>query len=200
MLQTKKRLYNVEEYFALEEKGEYKSEYFYGEIFAMAGGTPNHNRITINLAGLLNAAFDESPCEAFTSDLRVQIDKDKHYSYPDVIVVCGDLEFSGGRQDTITNPILIVEVLSDSTRDYDRGSKFTAYRTIKTLRDYILIEQDSVHIEYFSREDDGTWRLHEYVSLEDTLVLESIQCSLPLRAIYQRVTFASPVHLFRTTK
>lgn len=191
MLPTEeKRLYTVEEYFALEEQAEYKSEYFHGEIFAMAGGTPNHNRITVDFAGLLNSSFEGTSCEAFTSDLRVQIDKERHYAYPDIIVVCDDLEFAKGRRDTITNPVLIVEVLSDSTRDYDRGTKFTSYRNhIKTLRDYILIEQVRVHVEYFSKERDETWRLREYFSLDDVLMLESVQCKVPLKEIYKRVSF-----------
>jgi len=195
MLKPNKRLYTVEEYFALEEHAEYKSEYFRGEIFAMAGGTPNHSRITVDLAGLLNVAFNETSCEAFANDLRVQIDKEGHYTYTDVVVVCGNLEFTEGRRDTITNPLVIVEVLSDSTKDYDRGSKFTAYRSIESLQDYVLIDQESVHIEYFSKESDETWRLREYFSLEDVLTLESVQCTLPLQKIYKRVSFAPDLHL-----
>ncbi len=111
-----------------------------------------------------------------------------HYTYPDVVVVCGELEFAHKRKDMITNPILIAEVLSDTTKDYDRGSKFTAYRKIRTLRDYVLIDQKTVHIEYFSKEDDGTWRLREYFSLEETLMLMSVQISISVKEIYSRVS------------
>ncbi|GAK58978.1 hypothetical protein U27_05953 [Candidatus Vecturithrix granuli] len=188
MLQTKKELYMLEEYFALEDQSEEKHDYFYGELFAMAGGTPNHNRITVDLAGVLNAALREKGCEAFTSDLRVQLDKYYHYAHPDVVVVCGALEFAKGRNDTVTNPLLIAEVLSDATRDYDRGTKFHAYRTIETLQDYLLIEQKNVQIEHFSREDDGSWRLREYNSLEDALYIQTLQCRLFLKDVYRRVT------------
>jgi len=191
MLRTKKKYINVEEYFLQEELSEYKSEYFYGEVFAMAGGTPDHNRITINLATLLNRQFRGRFCEAFASDLRVQAKKNSHYTYPDIAVTCGELKFAEGRTDTITNPVVIIEVLSDSTKDYDRGTKFTAYRGIETLKDYILVEQDSVHIEYFSKEDDGTWRLREYFNLEEIFNIKSIQAALHLKEIYERVSLMS---------
>ena len=188
MLKKNKKTYSPEQYFAMEQQAEYKSEYFHGNIFAMAGGSPNHNRITLNLASLLNIRFKGKPCESFVSDLRVQIDKDNHYTYPDVVVVYGDLEFAKNRMDTITNPIVIVEVLSDSTKDYDRGTKFTAYRKLATLRGYVLIDQDVVHIECFSKEEDGTWRLREYNDMEQILNFESIQTKVPIKEIYNRVS------------
>ncbi|MDI6794971.1 MAG: Uma2 family endonuclease [bacterium] len=197
MLKPNKQIYTAEEYFDMEKLSEYKSEYFYGEIFAMAGGTPNHNRITINLAGTLNAAFKDKFCEAFASDLRVQVEKGRHYTYPDVVVVCGELEFAEKRKDTIINPVIIMEVLSDSTKDYDRGTKFTVYRNIKTLQDYILIDQDIVHIEYFSKKEDGTWRLQEYFNMEEVLTLESIQVKISIKEIYNRVSLIPKLHLLR---
>jgi len=189
MLKTEKKICTSAEYFALEECADCKSEYFQGEIFAMAGGTANHNRITLNFANLLNIAFKGTSCEAFAMDMRVQADKEKHYTYPDVAAVCGQIEFAEMRKDTIVNPMLIAEVLSDATKDYDRGSKFTAYRNIKTLRDYVLIAQETVHIEYFSKENDGTWRLREYFTPEDILTLAWLQISIPIREIYYRVVF-----------
>lgn len=194
MFQTNKELYTLEEYFALEDQSEDKHEYFYGELFAMAGGTPNHNRITMDLAGVLNVALREKGCEAFTSDLRVQLDKHYHYVYPDVVGVCGALAFAEGRNDTVTNPVLIAEVLSDATRDYDRGTKFHAYRKIETLRDYLLVEQKHVQVEHFSKEDDGSWRLREYNSLDDALYIQALQCRLFLKDVYRRVT---PLPVFR---
>ncbi len=189
MLKTDKKICTPEEYFALEEYADCKSEYFHGEIFAMAGGTANHNRITLNFANLLNTAFKGKSCEAFAIDVRIQIDKEKHYTYPDVVAVCGQIEFAEMRKDTIVNPILIAEVLSDATKDYDRGSKFTAYRNIKTLRDYVLIAQETVHIEYFSKENDGTWRLREYFDPQGILSVASLELSIPIREIYDRVVF-----------
>lgn len=200
MLKPDKQSYTPQEYFAMEEAAEYKSEYFHGEIFVMAGGTPDHNRITVDLASALNNAFTEGTCEPFASDLRVQIDKNKHYTYPDVVVVCGEIEFAEGRKDTIANPIATIEVLSDSTKDYDRGTKFTAYRTIMTLREYVLIEQDSVHIEVFFKEDDGTWRLREYFDIEKMLALESLQIEIPLKEIYSRVSLTPKPRLFTIKK
>jgi len=196
MLKPDKRSYTPQEYFAMEETAEYKSEYFHGEIFAMAGGTPDHNRITVDLASALNSMFIGGSCEAFASDVRVQIDTNKHYTYPDVVVVCGEIEFAEGRKDTIANPIAIMEVLSDSTKDYDRGTKFTAYRTIKTLREYVLIEQDSVHVEAFFKEDDGTWRLREYFDIKEMLPLKSLQMEIPIKDIYNRVSLAPKPRLF----
>lgn len=189
MLKTDQKFFSPQEYFALENEAECRSEYFRGELFAMAGGTPNHNRLTLDFANLLNTAFKNRSFEAFASDLRVQIDKEKHYVYPDVAVICGEIVFAENRKDTVGNPVLIAEILSDSTKDYDRGSKFTAYRNIRTLKDYVLIAQDRVHIEHFSKENDGIWRLREYFNPEEVLILESLGISLLIREIYSRVFF-----------
>jgi Uma2 family endonuclease len=195
MLKANEKYISIEEYFAREDTAEHRSEYYRGDVFDMAGGTPNHNRITVNLSSLLNAQFRGGPCEAFLVDLRVQVAKDTHYTYPDVIVVCGELEFADGRSDTITNPVVIMEVLSESTRDYDRGTKFTAYRGIETLTDYILIDQNAVHIEYFLKECDGTWRLREYFSTEEVVEIKSTEATLPVNAIYERVAHTPKVRL-----
>ncbi|MEI6261823.1 MAG: Uma2 family endonuclease [Deltaproteobacteria bacterium] len=194
MLKANEKHISIEEYFAREDTAEHRSEYYCGDVFGMAGGTPNHNRITVNLSSLLNAQFRGGPCEAFSIDLRVQVAKDTHYTYPDV-VVCVELEFADGRSDTITNPVVIMEVLSESTRDFDRGTKFTDYRGIETLTDYILIDQNAVHIEYFSKECDGTWRLWEYFSTEEVVEIKSTGAMLPVNAIYERVAPTPKVRL-----
>jgi len=178
---------SVEEYFLLEDRANERHEYVDGELFLMAGGTPNHNRIMLNLAGALNAAFGGVTCEAFAGDLRVQIKEHQQYAYPDVVVVCGQLELAKGRKDTITNPVLSAEILSDSTRDYDRGSKFSMYRAIPSLHEYLVIEQRYVSVEYFSKEPDNTWRLREYGERSATIAIESLQIALTLDDIYQRV-------------
>jgi Uma2 family endonuclease len=121
----------------------------------------------------------------------VQVEKDIHYTYPDVVVVCGELKLVEGRSDTIVNPVVIIEVLSESTRDYDRGTKFTAYRSIETLTDYLLVDQETVHIEYFSKESDGTWRLREYFSTEEVVEIKSILAMVPTKGIYERVALTS---------
>jgi len=190
MLKASENYVPVEEYFAREETAEQRSEYYCGDIYAMAGGTPNHNRITINLATLLNAQFKGRSCEAFATDLRVQVEKNIHYAYPDVVVVCGDLQLADGRSDTVVNPVVIIEVLSESTRDYDRGTKFTACRNIQTLTDYILVDQDTAHIEYFSKETGGTWRLQEYFGTEAAVEIKSIQSMVSIKEIYERVVLA----------
>lgn len=187
MLKTNEKYISTEEYFAREDIAENRSEYWCGDVFAMAGGTPNHNRITVNLSSLLNAQFRGGTCEAFASDLRVQVEKEIHYTYPDVVAICGELKFVEGRADTITNPVVVIEVLPESTRDYDRGTKFTAYRSVETLTDYILIDQDTVHIEYFSKESDETWRLREYFNPEEVVEIKSIAATLPIKGIYERV-------------
>jgi len=189
MLKAHEKYVTTEAYFQQEDTAEYRSEYFYGDVFAMTGGTLNHNRISVNIASLLNAQFRGRPCEAFTIDLRVEVEKNVHYAYPDVVVVCGEMNLADGRSDTITNPVVILEVLSESTRDYDRGSKFTAYRNIETLTDYLLIDQKRVHIEYFSKESDGAWRLREYFDTEALVEIKSIGAGLPIDAIYERVEF-----------
>lgn len=187
MLKTNEKYIGIEEYFAREDIAEHRSEYYCGDVFAMAGGTPNHNRITVNLTSRLSTQLRGGPCEAFASDLRVQVKQDIHYTYPDVLVVCGELKLAEGRSDTIVNPVVIIEVLSESTKDYDRGTKFTAYRSIETLTDYILVDQNTVHIEYFSKESDGTWRLREYFSTEEVIEVKSIEAKLPAEGIYERV-------------
>jgi len=177
----------VEEYFDLEETAEYKSEYYQGEILAMAGGSANHNRIAGNVFIALSDALRTKPCEAFIGDLRVWVKQVDLYTYPDVMVVCNGLEFAHDRTDTITNPIVIFEVLSPSTESYDRGKKFEFYRTIETLKDYVLIDQERVHVEYFRQLDDGQWLLSVFDDEADTLTLQSIGVEMLLSDIYQRV-------------
>jgi Uma2 family endonuclease len=192
--------YSATEYFVLEERAEGRSEYYDGELLAMSGGTANHNRIAVNLTSLLNAALDEKGCEVFVNDLRVQIAKQHHYTYPDLVVVCGDLEFVENRQDTIANPLLIIEVLSASTRDYDRGSKFAAYRTIPTLREYLLVESEMQHVEAFRRSMEDVWQLRDYDQENAQVLLESVQVTVSLRDIYKRVQFAVPPRLRRVKR
>lgn len=187
MLNPQKAFVPPQEYLALEERAEYKSEYYHGEIFAMAGCTPKHNQITVNLIATLHTALQDTPCRVFTSDMRVQVEKRAHYVYPDLGVVCGELEFAEDRNDMIANPLVIVEVLSESIKDYDRGSKFTAYRKISTLRDYVLIDQNSVHVEYFHKHDTGQWMLEEFTNREEKFCIYSLHLEIALHAIYAGV-------------
>lgn len=187
MLKKQPTFYTPEEYLVLEEKADHKSEYFNGEVFAMAGGSYNHNVIAGNINAALNQFAESKPCIAFTSNMRVLVKTNGLYTYPDAMLVCGQVEFAEGRNDTLTNPLIIVEVLSKSTRDYDRGFKFESYRLIETLQDYLLIDQERVHVEYFHKLEDGRWVLIETNLPEAELTLQAINFTLPISRIYHKV-------------
>jgi Uma2 family endonuclease len=180
-----------EEYLRREKEAERKSEYFAGEIFMMSGGSPNHNRISGNVYAELNVRLRGTRCEAFNSDQRVLVKKNGLYTYPDVMVVCGPTVFDERDGDTITNPVLIVEVLSPSTENYDRGKKFELYREIETLRDYLVIHQEKVYIEYYHKGEDDRWVLTEIRDLEATFSLETLSLDLSLQRIYERVDWTA---------
>ena len=189
-MQTKEKVYySPEEYLELETAAEYKSEYRDGLIIPMAGGTPNHNQIAVNLSAALNFALKGQPYRVFTSDLRLWIPQARLYTYPDVIVVSGQLQFAESRRDTITNPSIIVEVLSESTANYDRGEKFKLYRNIPTLQEYILISQSEMHIEQFAKTADNKWILSEDDQENSILTLNSIQFQISFKDIYDKVEF-----------
>lgn len=191
MVAKPQKFYSPEEYLALEELAEYRSEYYRGEIFAMSGGSVNHNRIAKNIVVALDVALAGKPCETFIADMRLLVKKNGLYTYPDVMIVCGQLEFAKGRTDTLTNPTVIIEVLSESTQAYDRGAKFELYRALETLQDYVLIDQSRVHVEYFHKLDDGRWLLAEFNVLDGVLLLESVGVKLSLSQIYRRMEWES---------
>jgi Uma2 family endonuclease len=178
--------YTPQQYLALERKAEYKSEYYNGFISAMAGASRQHNRIVLNLGGETSSQLKGRRCEAFVSDMRVLISRTGLYTYPDVVVVCGKPQFEDGELDILLNPTMIAEVLSPTTESYDRGKKFGHYRQLESLREYVLIAQDQVLVERFTRQGDD-WVLTALSSLDDILRLASIGCEVPLREIYARV-------------
>ncbi|HAX77774.1 MAG TPA: hypothetical protein DCY88_18530 [Cyanobacteria bacterium UBA11372] len=186
---NQQRFYSPEEYLELEAAAEYKNEYYDGQIIAMPGGTPNHNKIALNLSTALNFAFKGQQYQVFMSDLRLWIPQTRLYTYPDVMVVAGELEYAEGRKDTITNPVAIAEVLSDSTEDYDRGKKFKLYRSIPSLREYIIIAQSEMQVEQFSKTDDNKWILSEYEGENAILTLTSVPFQIALFGIYDKVEF-----------
>ena len=188
MLAKERHFYTHEEYFALEEKAEYKSEYRQGEIVAMAGASANHNRISGNVFNALSNTIESKPCEVFMSDLRLWIEKKDLYTYPDVMAICGGLRFAKRRTDTVTNPKVIIEVLSESTEAYDRSDKFRAYWTLDSFEEYVLIDQYRVHVEYFRRMSEKEWLLRVLTKTDDVLKLESIDVEIPLGKIYRNVT------------
>ena len=177
-----------EEYLERERQAEYKSEYYNGEIFAMSGGTRNHSLLTSNAIAALHTALQGTDCLAFTSDLRVHIPASGLFTYPDVSVVCGPDELLDEQHDTLLNPVLIVEVLSRSTERYDRGRKFAFYRSIPSLREYVLVSQRQKLVEVFRKNEEGLWVLHEYDAERGAVVLEAVGCTLDLDALYANVT------------
>lgn len=190
MVQMAQRSYSLEEYFCVEEMHETKYEYFAGSIYAMAGASVSHNRIAGNIFAALHTALQGSPCEPFGSDQRIRTPAGL-YTYPDDSVICGDLEYSGDRLETVTNPVALFEVLSDSTRQYDGGDKFEFYRAIPTLRDYVLVEQAAVLVEHRYRSADDEWTTTVLTDLNDVLELPALPFRVALRAIYDRVEFTS---------
>ncbi|MGE0127435.1 MAG: Uma2 family endonuclease [Blastocatellales bacterium] len=186
----KKERYTLEEYLELEKNSEEKYEYFDGEVFAMAGGSPNHVRISRNVCNKLSQKLEDRDCEAFPSDMRIKVPAAFPYRYPDVSAVCGERIFEEvlGQQ-MLVNPILIVEVLSPSTAAYDLGEKFTAYQSIESFREYLLISQSRPHIIHYVRQSKGKWLRSEVDGLNNEIVLESLNVTLSLKDIYQDVEF-----------
>jgi len=182
-----------EEYLALERKSSLKSEYFNGEVFAMGGASPSHALIVTNIVSELRGQLKKRPCVVYSTDLRVKVAPTGLYTYPDVVVVCGKALFDDDQKDTLLNPALIVEVLSESTKDYDRGGKFEHYRTVESFKEYVLVAQDKHHVEHFVRQPDRRWLLSETNRIEDTLDLTSIGCRLALAEVYDKVEMAENV-------
>lgn len=181
--------YTPDEYLSLERSCEAKHEYYKGEIFAMGGASPRHVLIVTNLVVSLGSQLQSGPCAVYSTDLRVKVDPTGLYTYPDVVVLCEEPRFSDEQKDTLVNPALILEVLSESTKDYDRGGKFEQYRTIDAFVEYLLVAQDRPHVEHNTRQPDGSWLLQETNSLEDTIQLKSVPCSLRMTDIYSKIDF-----------
>jgi len=181
------RRYTPEEYLALERQAQCKSEYYAGEIFAMAGASRWHNLIVTNVLRDLSLQLKGRPCTTYPSDMRVKISPTGLYAYPDVTVVCGTAQFEDTQQDTLLNPTLIVEVRSESTEAYDRGGKFAHYRKLDSLQEYVLITQTKSHIEHYTRQPDNRWLLEEAESLHGTVHLPAVDCHLSLAEVYDKV-------------
>ncbi|MFO0810120.1 MAG: Uma2 family endonuclease [Gemmataceae bacterium] len=185
-----KRLLTPQEYLAQERRAEFKSEYYRGEMFAMAVASYEHSLAKDNLAAEIKQPLKGGPCRTVTSDLRVKVDATGLYTYPDIVIVCGQAEFEDSGVDTLLNPIAIVEVLSESAEAYDRGAKFAQYRQVSSLQEYVLVAQDKPLVERFVRQADGQWLLSEFRGLEATLEFENVPARVPLAEIYRDVTFA----------
>lgn len=180
-------LLNPEEYLTHERGADHKSEYFRGEVFAMSGASPAHVLIVSNIVAALHGQLRQSLCNVYATDLRVKVGASGLYTYPDVVVLCGAIEFDDEYKDTVLNPTLIVEVLSESTKDYDRGGKFEQYRKIPSFVEYLLVAQDKCYMEHCIKQPSGDWLLSEINRFEDTLSLPSIECVLRLTDVYEKI-------------
>lgn len=187
----KKRL-TAEEYLEFERNSEIKHEFYNGRIYAMAGAKRNHNKIALNIGSEIRTHLKGRKCEAYPSDMRIYIPRFGLYTYPDVSVVCGKPEFQDAVLDTLLNPVLLIEILSDSTESYDRGKKFQHYRSIESLQEYVLVSQNEARIEKYIRQGDGFWVLSEAVGIESSIMFESIDCPISLAEVYDKIDFDEP--------
>lgn len=178
-----------EEYLAYERRAEYKNEYIDGQIYAMTGASRRHNLIVGNIFSELKQKLRGRPCETYMSDMRVRIPSTNIYTYPDVAVACDEPRFEDVEVDTLLNPLLLVEVLSKSTERYDRRVKFNYYRTLESLTEYLLVSQDECHVAQHVRQPDGRWLLTDIRGRESQVELASVECTLALNEIYDRVSF-----------
>ena len=181
--------YSSDEYLAFEVESETRHEYINGEIVPMTGGTPNHNKIALNLSSIINFGLKRQPFEVYVTDQRLWIPKRNLYTYPDVMIMAQPIELAPNRRDTLVNPIFIAEVLSDSTQAYDRGKKFAAYRTMSSVRDYVLIDQYSIHVEHYAKTGARSWQFSEYGPENQTIQFSAHPVEVELLDLYDKVNF-----------
>jgi Uma2 family endonuclease len=177
-----------EEYLAMDRAADFRSEYYAGRVYAMSGGSWIHARIISNVSRRLANALDGRNCDVCSSDMRVQVGPD-FYTYPDVVVVCGEPKFPDARTDIVLNPMLIIEILSPSTERYDRGFKASHYRKMPSLRELVIVAQEEPSVEIYRRQPSNEWLLSEAVGLDSTCRFDSVECTIPTAHIYERVTF-----------
>jgi Uma2 family endonuclease len=180
-----------EEYLERELESEEKHEYFNGEIFAVARSSARHTWIVTNVAGEFGQLLKKKPCRVASSEMRLRVTPTGLYTYPDVMVICGDVEYAAEQEDTVLNPTVIVEVLSPSTQDYDRGRKFQQYRTLPSLIDCLFVAQDRPHVEHWTRQSSNSWLLVEFSDLAQSIPLASISCILPLAEVYDKIEWTT---------
>jgi Uma2 family endonuclease len=185
--------YSIAEYLSREAASTIRHEYYRGEIFAMAGNTTHHNEIQVNLIHQLRLALNGSPCRPYGTDLRIRIEPVNLFTYPDVVVICGEPELARVDPMAVTNPRVVFEILSPSTEAYDRGEKFEFYQHLASLQEYVLVSQDRAHIDRFVRQPDRDWRLRPFAGLADELDIESLKCRISLALVYENVKFTPPL-------
>ncbi len=179
----------IAEYLEYERNSDIKHEYLQSEVYAMAGASPNHNRLTFRLGSRIDNHIEGKGCEGFSGDQLVYIEKADTYFYPDISVTCNKPEFTDDNPQALKNPQVIIEVLSPSTQEFDKDEKFTIYRKIQSFREYVLVWQDKARIVSYYLNDDGQWEFNDVTGLDSSITLKSIDCTLPLADIYQNVTF-----------
>jgi len=180
-----KQKMSIEEYLEMENASLEKHEYYKGEVFAMSGPKVPHNIIAGNLLGLLYEKLKGKPCRPFNSDQRIHVEKNTLFTYPDISVICGEVKTLNDDDWNVLNPTVVIEILSPSTKNYDRGEKFKLYRDIPTLKEYVLVDSESVHIEVFRLNEHNHWELEEYNSPAENLQMNTINTALLLSEIYE---------------
>jgi len=183
------RYITPEEYLEQERKAETRSEYFQGEVFAIAGASRRHGRIVSNLVAELSRQLNNRDCNVYSNDLRLAVSQAGLYAYPDVMVVCGEEQVADRHDDMLLNPTLLIEVLSKSTKNYDRGQKFESYRKLASLREYLTVAQDKIQVEQWMRQPDDRWMLKEYFESDARIALLSTGVELQLSDIYRKIDF-----------
>jgi Uma2 family endonuclease len=177
------------QYLAIERKAEFRSEFYNGEMFAMAGVSKEHSRVKENLIGELYVRLKGGGCRTHSSDMRVKVSRTGMYTYPDIVITCGEERYEDAEVDTLLNPQVVIEVLSDSTEKYDRGKKFRHYQQIDSFREYVLVSQDEPVIERFVRQADGSWATTFVEGLDREFAFATVPVRVPLADIYAGVTF-----------
>ena len=180
-----KQKFSVEEYLEIEKASSEKHEYYRGEIFDMAGAGARHNVIFKNLFGELAYRLKGNPCQPYGSDLRIHIPENSLFTYPDISIICGDIVNPDDNNETALQPAVIIEILSGSTKDYDRGTKFKLYRDIPALKEYILIDSEAIGIELFRLSADGHWQLEEYKNMEEIFQIKAVRFQMSVHDIYE---------------
>lgn len=178
-----------EEYLEAERAALEKHEYYQGEIFAMSGASLKHNKIFSNLFGDIAFKLKGKGCRPYGSDLRIHIPKNTLFTYPDISIICGEPDLTDDKFDTATNPSVIIELLSESTRNYDKGEKFTLYRDIDSLKEYILVDTEKIYVEKHIRNADNSWQLTEYKTLDSSFIITTFSLSFLLKDIYEDLSF-----------
>jgi len=190
--QPKKKKYTPEDYLSLEEKAKHRSEYLNGYIFKMAGGSDEHITISFNVTKILSERL-RGKCRAYQSEMKVWVEAVGTFFYPDVTLVCGERQFYKGKRDIVENPILLVEVLSESTKDYDKNDKFLIYQNIESFQEYVLISQNKPAVQRFVRQTDGSWKYLATIGIDSEVTFESVKTTISLSEIYDLVEFEEEI-------